>query len=646
MRKILIWILAILFLATAVQGALTDGNVAWWTMDNETYTDFNPLNDSAGNDDTLTNNGAVHGNDSTSGFYDFESGSSQYMTDGDVDLPTEGTITAWIKPETMNNDGGIIEKRESGGNDHKLNYQIATSSVDAGKITFKVSTGAGYYCTHSHTTGDITGKWTMVGLVFNTSGCWYYINDTLVHNEGKSGSPYTHNSNVDIGRYAQTPAYYDGLIDEVAIWNTSHKSITEIFNAGTRYNPYAGTSCTNFTITATNTYWGETLTDFNATVGAVDYTTTTGTITTNICQENNTIENITVRAVNHDNRTYLNYNTSTNLPAVLNFSYYRLNITAIDDLNASINTFSITAGAFSGNTTTGQVILNLTKGATYEVEIDAPAYALARINITMNAWQINHTFNLVKTNSVQIYIWDEITNLPITDNITIRWTSNSTTWENSTNTSELFVYNITPDVYDLLFYGSNYSTRSYTLTVGNRSTQTLNAYMISSDYTTIFTIKDIDTATVLEDVSITMYKLINSSWTTVESEYSDITGKAQFSYDPIASYKFYLSRTDYEDYVFFLTPILFGEYDVFMTRTSVRNYSVDFDGIGIIYSPTQFVNEKNVTFNYLITSPDGLLTDYSIKLTYPGGSDFAEGNNAIGEQLTADVNLTGDMSPF
>ena len=333
---------------------------------------------------------------------------------------------------------------------------------------------------------------------------------------------------------------------------------------------------------------------------------------------------------------------------IQNMSYANLTIYAIDGTtNESLSNYDLTITstdypAWSGETETAITnhSFNLING-TYEVSITMPGYAVngTTANVTVNG-PTNYTFTLYKSNSVRIYIKDEITNNPITENITIRWSSNTTTWENETNTGSLFIHNITPDEYELLFYGTNYSTRSYTITIGNQSTQELTAYMISSTYSTIFTIKDIDTATILDGVAITMYKQINSSWVTVESKVTDISGKAQFYYDPIAHYRFFLSNTNYDDYVFYLNPILFSTYDVFMVRSDLLNYSVDFENIGFIYSPTIFYNNQNETFTFLISSPEGLLTDYGIKLTYPGGTSTDSGVNAIGEQLTADVNIT------
>lgn len=332
---------------------------------------------------------------------------------------------------------------------------------------------------------------------------------------------------------------------------------------------------------------------------------------------------------------------------VYNMSYANLTIYAIDGTtNESLSGYNILIGSianpFFSETATGATnhsfyLIN----DTYNTTITMPGYATTtgQANISVSG-HTNYTFTLYRANSVTITIRDEITNAIITDNVTVRWTNNASTWENVTNTGGMFVSNLTVGNYTLLFYSTNYSTRTYTITVGNLSTQFLTAYMISSAYSTIFTVKDKDTGDILPDVSFTMQKLVNTTWTTVESKYSDITGKVKVYYDPIGNYRFYLTLTNYEDLVFYLNPILFSTYDVFMEKASLLNYTVDYDDISIIYAPHSFNNNDNTTFNFLIASPDGLLTNYGLTLTYPGGSQSASGVNAIGEQLSVWANIT------
>lgn len=476
----------------------------------------------------------------------------------------------------------------------------------------------------------ITDQWNGSSInTFNVNVSW--SNGTITEHTTTNGTVTLINitSGAINVTYWNMTNYFNRTISDTITENITNTVTTNTYQAVLCLNASAkvseaGVTADNFTI-GTNT----TSSCFNITAGSHNVQAKkSGWFNQN--------QTITVTALSNATQT------------IQNLSHANLTIYAIDgNTNASLSGYNLTILSLNYSGWTGETTSSVTNhsfyiiNGTYNVTISMPGYAVfySQANITVSG-NTNHTFVLYLANSVSINILDEITNNPIYDNITIRWSDNSTTWENVTNTSTLFVSNITTGNYTLLFYASNYSTRTYSITVGPSSHQFLTAYMISSTYSTIFTIKDIDTGNLLSDVSITMYKLINSTWTTVESKVSDISGKAQFYYDPIANYRFYLSATEYEDYIFYLNPILFSTYDVYMTKTSVLNYSVDFDDISFIYSPTTFSNNANTSLNFLISSPSGMLTNYGIKVTYPGGNDSDSGVNAIGEQLTLDVNVT------
>jgi len=110
---------------------------------------------------------------------------------------------------------------------------------------------------------------------------------------------------------------------------------------------------------------------------------------------------------------------------------------------------------------------------------------------------------------------------------------------------------------------------------------------------------------------------------------------------PDVNYKFYLSKTNYEDYVFYLNPILYSEYDVQMEKSVLVNTSQDYDKISVIYAPTYYYNNNATTFNFIIQSPLGELENYGFNISFPGGYVEAAGSNAIGGQLSGTVNITG-----
>jgi len=726
-NKLTLWILALILLVTTVQGALIDGLITYYTMDNA---------DTSGTiaiDKLNTYNGTLTGAGYTSGAvgilgqaYDSTGSGNRLVTNIVTSLLQSGdtyTLNLWVYADTLaasgNNRGffGCFDGANNG-----LDFLIRNVSAEKSdqNISAYFNPSGFVYSTQVLP----SGSWHMVTYANDGSNKLWYYDGVLIRNMTNSYIDCTTAFVIGAADSAGTAHYWDGKNDEFGYWNRA-LSNTEIgTGAGSLYNsglgftyPFtAGGTGSNFSITATDE-WNSSSLNITVWIGASSYGPNT-TVTTDILSNSSSLYNVTIGASGYFNRTYLNQNVSSNLAGTLHQAEVCFNATAkvsnasvtpnnfTIGTNSSASCFNITAGShnvmaqksgwFNQNQTfsvtalsnTTQTVQNLSYAnltisakdgttnasltgynltitslnwswsgetatavtnhsfylvnGTYNVIVSMPGYAntTAVANVTVSG-HTNYTFTLYKSNSVSITIRDEITGNIITDNVTVRWSDNSTTWENVTSTGQLFVHNITATNYTLLFYSSNYSTRTYTITVGPSSTQFLTAYMISSTYSTIFTIKDIDTGDILDGASITMYKLINSTWTTVESKTSDISGKAQFYYDPIANYRFYLANTDYNDYVFYLNPILFPTYDVFMTKTSVLNYSVDFDDISFIYSPTSFNNNENTTMNFLISSPSGTLTNYGIKVTYPGGTDSASGVNAIGEQLSVDVNVTG-----
>lgn len=322
-----------------------------------------------------------------------------------------------------------------------------------------------------------------------------------------------------------------------------------------------------------------------------------------------------------------------------------LNITVVDTrAGSTISSFSGYASygslTISGSTTSTYLQLGLLKGLTYNLSVSVPGYATPDpVSLLVNQNFQNYSFNTYTTNSLRIYIRDENTNSLITQNITMTFSSNTSEDLYYTNNGTFYIDNLNTTEYGIVFNGSGYSVRTYTITIGNGTSQQLTAYLASGTSTTLFTIKDQDTNVILPDVLSTMYRFINGSWKPVESKHSDITGKVQFSYLTNTNYKFFLSKSEYDDYVFYLNPILFSTYSVGMTKSAAIDYEQDFDGVSIIYAPTFFNYGNTTNFNWIISAPSGNLINYGYTLIYPGGSSSQSGSNAIGDQLNSSITI-------
>jgi hypothetical protein len=170
---------------------------------------------------------------------DLEKDSSQYAAIADasqtgLDITGNLTIEAWIKVETLsttfNKNQWLVAKWNSDstqqsygfliGNDNKLRFIITEDGTYAvGTTTDAVST----------VVITSTGVWYHVAVVFTaaTPTVTFYVNgsaQTTSYNLTGGTSIYNSSASLTIGAAAKDGAantYYDGLIDDVRVWNTT-----------------------------------------------------------------------------------------------------------------------------------------------------------------------------------------------------------------------------------------------------------------------------------------------------------------------------------------------------------------------------------------------------------------------------------------
>lgn len=451
-----------------------------------------------------------------------------------------------------------------------------------------------YIGTDSNTT-DGSGEATIyspTGLNYTVDGGTNYFN---------SSGTATENSSVN--------AYLYGALPNIYVYNVENTSVL------------------NFTINSTST--GNTTTDGSTYLLLPPDTTTE----LNISSSNyyDLLYNLTTtpKDTNDYNITGL-YQSILTINATNAFSGEPLgNFTgwAYNNDTGFNQTFSTT-----GNTT----VLYVLQG-TYIVFIDVYDYSISEdntavLNITGNNY--TQTFDLYSENSVNINIYSEETGSLITENITVTITGNITEDIYYTATGNLFVENLTDGNYTIKFAGANYTQRTYEVTVADRSSQTLDAYLSSSTDTVTFTVLDFDTSQTLEGANIIQQRLINSTWTTVSSKTSDITGRAQFTYTLGVKYRFQITATNYTAKIFDLDPVIFTSYTIRLQQDLTVDKDIGLFDVNIIYYPTAFINEENNTFTISISSVGGSLESYGFLLEYPGGSYADSGILANGETFT------------
>ena len=315
--------------------------------------------------------------------------------------------------------------------------------------------------------------------------------------------------------------------------------------------------------------------------------------------------------------------------------------------NISIDSFSATftnsSGDYTNSTTDGTLEFIVNDNSNYEVFVNASGFAYYYINLSYLNNTNTETVYLDKTNSIDISIYDQNSGDLINESVEITFINASGQFQRTTINGTYYITELAVGHWSVEFDSDNYTDTSYDLTVSQRSTQTLNAYMLSNDDTrqTILQALDADTNDIIEGASITIKRILNDVWTVVTVLQTDITGKTRFTYEEETEYQFIISTTNYEDKSFSLNPILFSTYTIYLDPDTEVIYDNDYASINIYWTPKYYRDEitENITFTF--SSPWGNFDEYGFNATFDSTVLQKNGNNAYGEELTGTLNLGG-----
>lgn len=286
-------------------------------------------------------------------------------------------------------------------------------------------------------------------------------------------------------------------------------------------------------------------------------------------------------------------------------------------------------------------IIPIIKNHIYNFTYDKFGYAISSqtYNSNQSTYQSFQGF-VYTTNSISMYFFDETTYSVIYENVTITISGLTENIYYSANGS-YYVDNLPDYTYTLKFRSGNYTLKTYIVSVANRSYQNLNVYLTREAGTTIFSITDEQTGSIIENAFVNVEKIINGSYTTTESKYSDITGRVQIVYTIGANYRFTISKTSYVTKQFTLNPILFSAYSILLTPTLSQTNTNDYDLIGLTYTPKTFINNQLNNFTFIITAPTGVLEYYNISLKFRNNISSGRGSNSYGGTIPLQINISG-----
>jgi surface antigen len=128
---------------------------------------------------------------------------------------TNVTIEAWIKTNDLNapNKGQLVHNKGNGGGNKEIYFQLNNGLLKV----YRWGDGNGTIAEYN---GLTTDTWYHVAAVFTPSQEFLYVNGNLVASTTGHSHPNMGSTSWDISAYRGSSSLYDGLIDEVRIWNT------------------------------------------------------------------------------------------------------------------------------------------------------------------------------------------------------------------------------------------------------------------------------------------------------------------------------------------------------------------------------------------------------------------------------------------
>ncbi|MBU0536635.1 MAG: LamG domain-containing protein [Nanoarchaeota archaeon] len=140
------------------------------------------------------------------------------------DFKSDFTLSAWIKPENVTSTFGVFSK---GSQNYQTAYDLRYAWTGiSGRfqfVTFREGTTSSDHC-YTTTGSEINaGNWYHIAAVYNSSGCYIYLNGTIYGTDTSLTGEIRQDSNepLMIGRRAFSGQAINGTIDEVRIYNRS-----------------------------------------------------------------------------------------------------------------------------------------------------------------------------------------------------------------------------------------------------------------------------------------------------------------------------------------------------------------------------------------------------------------------------------------
>lgn len=328
---------------------------------------------------------------------------------------------------------------------------------------------------------------------------------------------------------------------------------------------------------------------------------------------------------------------------IYDFEVARINYTYPTNVSIILNNASVAYnyGLSNGSSLDHQVLVNMTSSFTYS------PITLWNLSFRSNTSGILEFSGLQVDyqNVLNLTIHDEATNATISGpNLTVLITKGSSVSSYWTTNGTLNLVGSWDGQYIIDAYSSLYAKNTQVVTFSGGESKIVHLYLLNKTSTTVFTLEDQVTGSIIENALISQYRSINDQWTLITSLLSDVTGKATFGYVQGSRYQFTVDKDGYADKTFTLdaNPTLQDTYLVLLQKNNQFQNDTDYFGVYPDFSPREFYDgvQNNITFTF--TSPGGFLESYNLSISYPGGGPVTRsGTNSHGETFNITFTITG-----